>query len=484
MSCYRPLAFPRVPSTPTATRLAPGTASSSSSGARAEFDYEVALGPEGELFVPNVGVLYLGDRSLADARELVREAVLKVFTNVKVDLILTGLREFKVHVVGAIQKSGAYPATAVSRVSQMLELAGGLLETASLRAIHIRDRNGEESIVDFVAYNLTGRLEMNPYVGDGHVIEVPRRVRSSLISGAVVNPGVYEPIPGERLSDLLIAIGGLRPSVDSSRVTVSRFVGVSTTEERTFAFRPGGGELADPEVRDGDRYFFRERTNWHRSAEVHVQGEVVRPGRYPISLSGARLRDVIEMAGGFTAEASLTQSHILRLRERWTPPPFEPTSDATDADRAALDYVMANEALDSVLVVCDFVSLFRDSVEAENVVLRDGDIIQVPEDRNEVRVIGRVRSPGSFPYQEGITVGDYINIAGGFDKDADKGRTRVARFSGGPMAKVGGDDLVPSGAVIFVPAKDRRGYLERTRALTAILLQVASIIVIVNNLVN
>jgi len=38
--------------------------------------------------------------------------------------------------------------------------------------------------------------------------------------------------------------------------------------------------------------------------------------------------------------------------------------------------------------------------------------------------------------------------------------------------------------VIYIPAKDRRGYLERTRALTAILLQVASIIVIVSNLTS
>jgi protein involved in polysaccharide export with SLBB domain len=443
---------------------------------------EMIVGPEGTLFIPDVGVVDLRELTLDRARTAVRERVLGVYRDVEVDLFLQGMRSFKVHVAGAVVRPGSYPANGVTRVSDVISLAGGLEPDASSRQIRVRGRDGSEELVDLAGFVLSGRLDHDPFVSDGVVVEVPPRSHSMLVSGAVVNPGIYEPRPGERLSGLLEAIGGLTPSADSSRVTISRFVTASRSEERLFAFRPGPGLDADPDVRDGDRFFFREKTDWHRASEVFVYGEVRRPGRYPIPNDGARLSAVIEMAGGFTPRANLPAAHIIRPRELWTPPSewFDYRVAALEPDRYGRH--AAHEALDSLLVGVDFVALFTAADSTHDVTLRDGDVVQIPQDRGEVRVVGMVRSPGSYPHAAGARAGDYIRAAGGWDGDADRSRPHMAPFAGAPFRRIRSREEVPRGAVIWVPAKQRVEFWQRVRETTTFVVQVASLIVIVDRL--
>jgi protein involved in polysaccharide export with SLBB domain len=277
-------------------------------------------------------------------------------------------------------------------------------------------------------------------------------------------------------------VGGLDPSADSTRFVLSRFAEPDRTTERTFAYRPGGGSDEDPVLVDGDRIFVRTLPDYHRSSEVHVMGAVVRPGRYPIPIEGARVSEVLAMAGGVTERASLSQGHILRPRERWTP--SAPTVGPGTAELNRVDYEQAHAlaALDSVLVSCDFVALLEGGSAGADVVVRDGDVIQIPEDRDEVRVIGLVRHPGSYPYESDRSVSDYVRTAGGYDKDADKGRTQLAPFRGAPLRRVKGGHDVPPGAIVYVPPREHKSLLERTRETTGFLVQLASLVVIIDTL--
>jgi protein involved in polysaccharide export with SLBB domain len=78
---------------------------------------DLTITPEGKLFIPEIGVVDLKNKSLAEAKELIFQ---KVNNSIKATDIFVGLKElrkFKVSVSGAIQKSSIVSATAVDRVS-------------------------------------------------------------------------------------------------------------------------------------------------------------------------------------------------------------------------------------------------------------------------------------------------------------------------------------------------------------------------------
>jgi protein involved in polysaccharide export with SLBB domain len=450
----------------------------------AEITHPVKVDPEGRVFIPSVGLVDIGGHTLSDARELVREAVLDVYQRVTVDLVLQAPRQFKVHVVGdgAVLFPGSYAATAVTRVSELIELAGGLTANASNRRIRLR-RGDRETFVDLAGFLLTGRLDLNPFVVDGAVIEVPKRAETVLLSGSVANAAYFELLPGERLSDLLAATGGFAPGADTTCVVLSRLDEEAGSRESTFVFVAGGAETSDPTLREGDRVYVRERENWRRSAEVYLYGAVRRAGRFPIPLEGARLSVVLKEAGGVTERANLYQAHILRPQQRYTRAPLrEDFSDYT-IDPARYNDADVSANIDSLVVECDLHALLIQNDASADVVVFDQDVIRIPEDRHEVRVLGRVRTPGAYALRSGASIDDYIREAGGFDRDADKGRTSLARFDGAPLRKADRGREAASGSIIYVPTRDRISSWQRAREALGFVVQLASLVVIVDRFV-
>jgi protein involved in polysaccharide export with SLBB domain len=65
---------------------------------------------------------------------------------------------------------------------------------------------------------------------------------------------------------------------------------------------------------------------------------------------------------------------------------------------------------------------------------------------------GEVKTPGGFPYQEGLTVQKAITMAGGFTEKSDKTDIKVTRFSGKGVdaASAGADTLVMADDLIVV----------------------------------
>jgi len=470
---------------PRAYRIGPGDGLIVVAWGAAELNLPLEVDPEGRVFVPSVGLVRVAGLSLHDAREEIRRAVLGVYSRVQVDVLLRSPRRFKVHVAGegTVAFPGSYPATAVTRVSEVLDLAGGLGDRASRRLITMTV-GGVESLVDLTGFRFSGRLDKNPYVVDGAVITVPRRTTSVLLSGSVLNPGPYEPLPGERLSEMLAATGGLAPGADTTQVLLFRFGAAGEQDELTTFAYEAGAAAGDPVLRDGDRVYFREIAGWHHAAEAFVYGAVVWPGRFPIPLEGEKLSRLLERAGGLTPRASLDQGHILRSQQRYARATTRETYYDYGIDPAAYGETDMTATLDSLVVECNLRALLVEKDAEADVVVHDGDVVRIPEDRREIRVLGRVRAPGSYPIREGASVSDYIGAAGGYDRDADKNRTSLARFDGGPLRNVDRSREPASGSIIYVPARERTSGWQRTRDVVGFVVQVASLAVIVDRFVN
>jgi hypothetical protein len=121
---------------------------------------------------------------------------------------------------------------------------------------------------------------------------------------------------------------------------------------------------------------------------------------------------------------------------------------------------------------------------ADSVRLRDGDRVFVPELVGRVRVDGRVRAPGLVPFEPGRELDEYVELAGGFDKKADKGRVYLQRAGRPGFESAKGAGPIQDGDAIWVPETEPRGFIGSTREFIIFLAQVATIAIVVDQLVE
>jgi protein involved in polysaccharide export with SLBB domain len=205
------------------------------------------------------------------------------------------------------------------------------------------------------------------------------------------------------------------------------------------------------------------------------------PGRYTLRTKTERLSDLIDRAGGLTAEAYAGGIQFYRPYLDGQP------SRADRLDVAALDTLKRNPLRrDSVTRIVperigvDLAEVLKDPKHRDNLIMFGGDSVNIPEFDPIVMVLGAVNSPGAVAFTPGKNLDWYVNAAGGYTQRSDKSHAYVTQGNGereGVKRKVVLSDRVPKptpGAVVFVPTKIEQ---EQPSNLPGILATAASILV-------
>ncbi|MFN3694016.1 MAG: polysaccharide biosynthesis/export family protein, partial [Ignavibacterium sp.] len=178
------------------------------------------------------------------------------------------------------------------------------------------------------------------------------------------------------------------------------------------------------------------------------------PGVYKIKKDETTLSQIINESGGIKETASLKDAILYRTKADSTYDPelerlrLIPRADMTDDE---YDYLKARSRQKRGRVVVDFEKLFLKNDKNEDVVLKIGDIITIPEKKEYISIIGQVVNPGNITYKAGLTIEDYINIAGGFSWRAKEGDIRVIRANTGEWVDANDVDELKPGDTIWVP---------------------------------
>lgn len=446
------------------------------------FDLRVTL--QGTLIVPQVGEIPVSGLTIDDAREAIADAVAVRYRRQPFTLTLLQLRRFQVHVTGQVQRPGAVLTTAVDRVLDAIARAGGPLETAGLRNVEIRRPGDEGSYrADLARFLETGDISHNPTVKDGEVIFVPFRGALVHVYGAVNAPGPYEYLSGDTVGGLLALAGGLTADANPDSIEVTRFVSGTQTTRFSVALQdvtPAGEAIF---LKEGDQIFVRRRLNWYRRELVDVRGEVKFPGSFSIVDGTTRLSEVIERAGGFTDQAFLQEASVVRRRSiklddkeverlRLLTP-----SEMTDDE---YEYFKMKSREEKGLMVVDFVELFVGGDKSQDILLRAGDLIDVPPRKDFVSVLGEVAAPGNIVFDSQLTIDDYIRMAGGYAGNADRGKVRVIRVATGEWVKRSDARTLYAGDTVWVPEKPDRDYWNIFKETLGVVTQVLTVYLIVD----
>lgn len=455
--------------------------------------YELRISPEGKLIIPEVGVVNLRNKTLAQADTLVRNAVRRVFKTADVVIALNKLRTFKVTILGAVRKPLTVEASAADRVHEVIERAGGLLFNASLRRIRILRGDGEQTIpVDLYRFYTLGDREADPTVlgGDRIMVSYSQDRQVLQINGSVARPDTLEYVKGDSLSTLLRFAGGFTPSSFLDSVEIARFTPNDDGIERSFVdLSSWAGRLddgvalpGDIPLRPGDRVYVRATPEWLRARRVVVAGEVVYPGEYAISRNGERLTEIIARAGGFTDQASLEEAVLYRKQDiEVVDKEFQrlqriPPSEMNEEE---LRYFRARARENRGLMSVDFKGLFTGGRMENDIVLRENDSVYVPPIKNFVNVLGRVNSPGNIVYRAGMGYEGYIALAGGYGYRADESETLVIKPKGEQYLADNRNYTIEPGDNILVPEEPDTKFIDVFTDSLTILAQIVTVVGVV-----
>jgi protein involved in polysaccharide export with SLBB domain len=432
--------------------------------------FAVAVSPEGSVVLPGIGIVRLLGSNLIQAEDRVRQAAARYYRNVDVRLTLSQVRSFKVFVVGNVNAPGVRTASAATRVSEVVGATAGAGAPGRWRNITLRRNNGDSISVDLIRFVQTGDVSANPLLREGDAVVVPTPDARVTVYGRVHYPGIYEYRPRESLAELLSVAngGGDFPANAARTVRVVRVLDAQRRTEISFtreeALGPRGrGFILEP----FDGIYVSALANFKEQHTAAIVGQVQRPGTYPIRPDTTTVRELVEMAGGFTPEASLVDA---TLRREPAPPGRDELStipiDMMSTQERRITQVRSST--DPGNVVIDFTRLDTPGSPAYGQTLRNGDLVTVPVRRGEVTILGAVRNPGMIAYNAGNTVQQYLTAAGGLTRRADLRHAVLLRGRTGARLNLWEAGTVEPGDNVIVPFREERSALATIQLITAI----------------
>ncbi|MGB5621478.1 MAG: SLBB domain-containing protein [Gammaproteobacteria bacterium] len=396
--------------------------------------------------------------------------------------------------------------------------AGGPIEivSADLSAA-LANRGGEENIDlqerdEIFVFDLeTGRQkQIDPILEELRLqSRYGEPTQEVAISGQVRAPGKYPLEPDMTLGDLLRAGAYLKDSAYGLQAELVRYtVGPDNRRQSELlqvdlAGVMAGDPVANLQLEPYDVLNIKETPLWREQWAVEIRGEVNFPGEYAIT-PGETLLSVLNRAGGLTEfafpQGSVFVREDLKEREREQ---LNRLADRIESDLATIGLQAARfedanigqsmslgQSLLSQMrnaepigrLVIDLPSLLQYQDAAHDLVLKGGDMLVVPGQRQEVTVLGEVQYSTSHLFQPGLDRDDYLSLSGGLTVNADKKRIYVVKANGSVIAGNGGSKWfrrqanagIEPGDTIVVPLDvDRMPSLALWRTSTTILYNLA-----------
>jgi len=350
------------------------------------------------------------------------------------------IKENFVKIIGRVKKIGEFEYQPGLELSELIDKAEGMEEEAYLdKVLVIRTRPDSSQKLISVNYNnvLEGRekVELEPrdkvLVFSKWDFEDKGYVE---IKGEVREPGQYKLMDNMTLNDLIHLAGGLEEEAYRYEAEISRLIPDSLKKDKKnisksikIDLMSGSKELSKETflLERYDNVFIRKNPKFSLPKYVSILGEVKYPGDYPLLNENERITDLINRAGGLNEDAYIE----------------------------GIKFTRKEKNIGDIAV--DFKNILKNPEDVQNFTLKNGDIIDVPQRLNTVKVMGNVGFPVSVPFFKDKGISFYIERAGGYLKDSDKERIQIIYPNGQITTprKFWFDPDIKPGSTIIIPKK-------------------------------
>ena len=455
------------------------------------FDHSLVISPTGQLLIPSVGMVNCNKLKLSQLVKEIKKEIRSWNTNVRINVELINIREFRILVLGQFDNAGYFIVTPMTKVSDLfnqiktehnqkakeaikVNKESSFSETFGMRSriavddfynrklgleeepdndlSHLSKRNilifrGKDTIkVDLEKFKVNGNQELNPYVQQEDVIKIPYAKRFFTVHGGVQKPGKYEYKSGDKILDAVTIAGGFHPDAVVDSISLIRTNLPNDTKSIYFTQKQCELEFLEPEDHLMVPYSYNEDPH----QIVEIVGEINYPGTYPIKIGTTTISDIIRLAGGFLPSADSSKIYInnktiVKIPDR----ELERILLKDEINRSIEEkaYVKARIRTEKGALETSL-----NTIKNNNYLVTSNDVIFIQKYFPYVEVIGAVESPGRYPFSSANNANDYIKLAGGVTKNASRKRF-VIKSTTGQRLKVSRNLDLQYGDVVFIPEK-------------------------------
>lgn len=455
------------------------------------FDHSLVISPTGQLLIPSVGMVDCNKLKLSQLVKEIKKEIRSWNTNVRINVELINIREFRILVLGQFDNAGYFIVTPMTKVSDLfnqiktehnqkakeaikVNKESSFSETFGMRSriavddfynrklgleeepdndlSHLSKRNilifrGKDTIkVDLEKFKVNGNQELNPYVQQEDVIKIPYAKRFFTVHGGVQKPGKYEYKSGDKILDAVTIAGGFHPDAVVDSISLIRTNLPNDTKSIYFTQKQCELEFLEPEDHLMVPYSYNEDPH----EIVEIVGEINYPGTYPIKIGTTTISDIIRLAGGFLPSADSSKIYInnktiVKIPDR----ELERILLKDEINRSIEEkaYVKARIRTEKGALETSL-----NTIKNNNYLVTSNDVIFIQKYFPYVEVIGAVESPGRYPFSSANNANDYIKLAGGVTKNASRKRF-VIKSTTGQRLKVSRNLDLQYGDVVFIPEK-------------------------------
>ncbi len=376
-------------------------------------DIVTKVSNHGTVSLPKVEPLYILNKTLNEAEELIREKLLKEFKNVNILVDINGVRSFNVSITGEVKNPGSYLVTGLHKLVDLMYLCGGPTSNGSYRVVNVyhSSMNGEnenpdnsttnKDVIDLYDIFLHGNEKSNLFLQTGDRVVVPTVQRTVSMIGQVKRPARYEFTEELTLEQLVELSGGFMPGAYTKRIQIRRLTqdGFPTTSEVDFSTESG----KTFNIQDGDEVYVFDSLDVLRGF-VSIKGNVWYPGDYTLT-ENMKLSDLINNAGSCLPGTYRNRVDILRF--------------ISSNQRKTIQVPLEENYLPA---------------DKNDLILEEWDIVKVYEETDVIplkiaTIEGAIDNPGNYPIREDMKVLDLVIEAGGLTHYANTRRAEMLRIN-------------------------------------------------------
>ncbi|MGA8153335.1 MAG: SLBB domain-containing protein [Terriglobales bacterium] len=334
-----------------------------------------------------------------------------------------------VTIEGMVRRPAIYELSAEKNLAEVLELAGGVLPTGTLRHVDVERVVDHESRtmlrLDIPETNnqaqVTQALE-DFKVQDGDKIRItpilPYADKTVYLDGYVSRPGKFAYREGMKVTDLIGSYKDLLPEPSTSHAEIIRLSQPDFTPV-VLAFNLGdalAGKEQDLVLKPFDTVRVFSKYDFEDLPVITVTGEVRDPGDH-LTNGAPHLRDAVYLAGGTTPDALLDDAQV-----------FRKTHDG------------------KLTVISVNLAKALEGDEKDNILLEAKDRVFIHRDLNKldpatVTIEGEVGRPGKYPLGDNLTAAGLVRLAGGFKRGAFTEQADLTRYEVAQGTKVVSDHV-------------------------------------------
>jgi len=360
---------------------------------------ELTIDNNGDINLPNLGLLKVGGLKLDEARAIIKNKIVKSKPKTKVIVDISGYSSIQVIITGNVEVPGIYNLSSFSTVKDALMVAGGLLDVGSYRDIDIV--RGGKKIYNFDLYKLLNDTNgINDIIlQSGDIVSVNFIKKTIYLSGKVKYPAIYELKNGETYKDLLRYSGGFRYDATKDSIKITRYSNSKNIE--TYIINKN--KLYSLTPHDGDKIEVFNNLELKEKPYIYVSGKVIPKATKYKYFDGMTLLELFKVVK-FRSELIVKDD----IKNDIVEPKVIEKREALMVDKSKIKIIRNNADKKRVFLV-SLKDTFKlepyDEVEFFNYF--------DTHPRIEATIKGAVYNPGTFFIDNDTTLQDLINLAGG-----------------------------------------------------------------------